>query len=217
MDRFIVGIPTYNRADLLMPVLKKYASLFEKTIIVDNGDQNIRLDYERVDVCNPGFNLGVAASWNYLCNRAFEIHKKEWVLLINDDVELGYGSNVVHEAIDRCESGLAQSEYMFSVILLSKSLYEKVGPFDGGFYPAYYEDSDYLYRMKLLGIRQDVDPALNPKVFRQSQTYEKAPQMVNDAMRNNKERYILKWGGLPLLEQFKKPYEGRKFLIDIIK
>ena len=217
MDNFIVGIPTYNRADLLKPVLKKYITLFEKIIVVDNGDQNIRLDYEGVSIYNPGFNLGVAASWNLLCKLAFESYKKDWVLLVNDDVDLGYGTDVVNEAISRCKSGLAQSEYMFSVFLLSKSLYEKVGPFDNGFYPAYYEDSDYLYRMKLLGIRQDVDPALNPKLFRQSQTYEKAPDMVNEAMKQNKERYILKWGGLPFLEKYNKPYEGRKFLIDIIK
>lgn len=207
MNNYIVGIPTLNRADLLIPAVAEYSKNFETVVIIDNGNQGLKLDYPNVYVYVPGFNLGVAESWNFLAFISFYMAKKDYLLLINDDVSLGYGAEVVNAAITNC-TGLAQSEYSFSVVLLSKQLYEKVGVFDTSFYPAYYEDSDYLYRMKLLGIRQDVIPALNPKVFRQSQTYEKNNKLVNDAMARNREIYIQKWGGLPLLETFKKPYHA---------
>jgi hypothetical protein len=37
-------------------------------------------------------------------------------------------------------------------------------------------------------------------------TYERAPDMVNQAMKDNTQRYIEKWGNLPLLETYTKPY-----------
>ena len=81
--------------------------------------------------------------------------------------------------------------------------------FDEIFHPAYYEDSDYLYRMKLLGIKQDIDSTLNPEIFRASQTFEKNPKLVNEAMKNNRLRYIEKWGNSPLLEIFTTPYNEK--------
>jgi hypothetical protein len=39
-----------------------------------------------------------------------------------------------------------------------------------------------------------------------SQTYEKEPQKYMNIIFENKERYIKKWGGLPFMEQYRKPY-----------
>ena len=91
---------------------------------------------------------------------------------------------------------------------MNKDIFNNVGEFDEKFYPAYYEDSDYIYRLKLLGLRQDVDTRLNPKDARVSQTYEKCPEYVNDAMRYNRQRYIDKWGDIPLLEKFITPFNN---------
>jgi GT2 family glycosyltransferase len=81
-----------------------------------------------------------------------------------------------------------------------------VGDFDEIFYPAYYEDSDYLYRMKIKGKRQEVEEKLNPEVIRISMTQEKSPEFVNASMQANRLRYIEKWGNSPLLETFLTPY-----------
>ena len=85
-------------------------------------------------------------------------------------------------------------------------MFSRIGRFDEDFYPAYYEDSDYIYRMNLAGITQTIDKSLNAEIFRISSSYEKASDLVNTAMQMNRERYIQKWGGLPLLEKFTKPY-----------
>jgi GT2 family glycosyltransferase len=214
MEKFAIGIPTLNRADLLIPSLMKYVQDFNgvEIHIIDNGDQNLEEyeKYENIFVHTQYKNIGVAASWNILCDIIYAKH--EWALIVNDDVYLGYGADTINQVIDDNNTfGLIQSHLNFSVILLNKIFYLFVGRFDEEFYPAYYEDSDYLYRMKLLGLFQGVDAKLNPKDARVSQTYEKSPEFVNDAMKYSRLRYIEKWGNIPLLETYKIPYNGENY------
>jgi GT2 family glycosyltransferase len=206
---FAIGIPTYNRMDLLLPSVIKYITTDFPEVnihIIDNGNQHIKFleTMPNVKVYEQIENIGVAASWNKLCKKIYEKH--DFALIVNDDVYLGYNTKVVEKAMAECQSGFSQSNASWSVFLMHKEFYDFVGDFDEIFYPAYYEDSDYLYRMKLLGIKQDIDSFLDPKEVNISMTYERAPDMVNQAMKDNKQRYIEKWGNLPLLENYIKPY-----------
>ncbi len=206
---FSIGIPTLNRADLLIPSLEKYVKDFDGTdiYIIDNGNQNINFVHDSVHIDVQKNNLGVAASWNKLCKEIFKTH--DWALLVNDDVYLGYGKTRVHMSMEMSEAGLVQSAHNWSVILINKDLYEYVGDFDEMFYPAYFEDSDYMYRMKLLGLQHEVNLLLDPWDVKVSQTYEKSPELVNLSMKFNRQRYIDKWGGSPLLEQFNSPFNNQ--------
>jgi GT2 family glycosyltransferase len=206
---FAIGIPTLNRADLLLPTLAKYVTEDFKNIeihIIDNGKQDLSFlnVFPNVIVYEQDHNIGVAASWNKLCKIIFEKHNH--ALILNDDVYLGYNTDVVNSVIDKYEYSLVQSYVSWSVILMSKYMYDYIGDFDETFYPAYYEDSDYLYRMKLKGIRQDVEAELNPQTARISMTQERDPELVNASMQENRLRYIEKWGNSPLLETFLTPY-----------
>lgn len=209
---FSIGIPTLNRFDLLEPSLHKYLEDFKgiDIHIVDNGNQGIKdafAGYENVYVYQPKTNLGVAASWNFLCDVIFDKH--DFAFLLNDDIYCGYGTDEVLKAIENSKIGIVQSFHNWSVLLLSKMLYENVGKFDEVFYPAYYEDSDYIYRLKLKGLLHEVDSSLNPNIAHRSMTQEKNPALVNDAMQKNRIKYIDKWGGSPLLEQYTTPYDLR--------
>ena len=206
---FSIGIPTLNRADLLLPALKNYVLDFQNTElhIIDNGKQNIDFVHDNVHIYVQEQNIGVAASWNKLCKEIFKT--KDWALLVNDDVYLGYTNSRVNMCIEMSETGIVQSEKSWSVLLINKDLYEYIGEFDEGFFPAYFEDSDYLYRLRLNGVKQDIMHYLNPKIFRVSQTYEKAPDFVNLAMSVNKQRYIDKWGGLPYMETYTEPFDNK--------
>jgi len=206
---FAIGIPTLNRADLLLPTLVKYVTEDFKNIeihIIDNGKQHLSFlnVFPNVIVYEQDHNIGVAASWNKLCKIIFEKHNH--ALILNDDVYLGYNTDVVNSVIEKYEYSLVQSYVSWSVILMSKYMYDYIGDFDETFYPAYYEDSDYLYRMKLKGIRQDVEAELNPQTARISMTQERDPELVNASMEANRLRYIEKWGNSPLLETFLTPY-----------
>ena len=201
---FAIGIPTLNRYDLLKESLAKYLQDFPNVEIhvIDNGSQGI--DADGIILHDMGYNMGVAASWNKLCREIFAKH--DHALILNDDIYLGYNTETVLKAIEKNPESLIRSERSWSLFLIPKKLYEKVGDFDEGFYPAYYEDSDYIYRMLLSECYQEVDRTLNPEIFLQSQTYEKNPDLVNDSMKRNRLRYIEKWGGSPLFEQFISPF-----------
>lgn len=205
---FSIGIPTLNRADLLIPSLKKYVNDFLDTdiYIIDNGAQSIDFVHKNVHNLVQKRNIGVAASWNKLCKEIFKT--KDWALLVNDDVYLGYGNIRVNMCIEMSEVGLVQSELNWSVVLINKDLYEYIGDFDEDFYPAYFEDSDYMYRLKLRGLLHEVNNKLNPINGMVSQTYEKAPELVNLAMKYNRERYIEKWGNIPMFETFNLPFNN---------
>ena len=209
MKQFAIGIPTLNRYDLLKTSLEKYLKDFPDTqiFIIDNGRQDIKKDFlsKNLIVIEAPENVGVASSWNILCFTIFSLGYDN-ALILNDDIYLGYGIEVVNKAIENMQSGLVQSQHSFSVFILNYQLWYKVGIFDEIFYPAYYEDSDYLYRMKLLGIIQDLDYSLNPSVLAISSTREKAPELVDQAMQANRLRYMEKWGGSPLLETYLNPY-----------
>ena len=206
---FCIGIPTLNRADLLNESLIKYENDFcdVNILIVDNGKQNI-VKTSNSNVFVPDVNMGVAGSWNYICKEIFKHH--DYAVLLNDDVYLGYNTERINKIIENYPNTLIQSYVSWSVVVISKHLYNLIGQFDEIFYPAYYEDSDYLYRMKLNGILQEVSAELNPDVVRISMTQEKAPDFVNASMQANRNRYIAKWGGLPLLESYLIPYDANK-------
>jgi GT2 family glycosyltransferase len=203
---FCVGIPTLCRYDILKISLERYATDFAgiEFFIVDNGKQNIQPPNKYFRVLEQENNLGVAASWNLICAKGFKNY--DYVVVLNDDIYLGYDKSFIIDAIKSYPYSLIRSYVSWSMFIMSKYTYTNVGKFDEIFYPAYYEDSDYIYRMKLLGQEQVIIENLTPKNYIISGTYEIKPDLVNEAMQINKERYIEKWGNLPLLEKFLTPY-----------
>lgn len=213
--KITIGIPTINRADLLKETLddvSKKMKKLEHLIIVDNGKQKIDIPKNLVDktlVTTPENNLGVAASWNYMMDKAFNEFDSDYILLLNDDIVFGKSYSALEQIIrDNEDPLLALSTYFWSVALISKECYKLVGDFDELFFPAYYEDNDYAFRLRLLGGKLSHIDALEPIIKRNSQTIKKAPHL-NDNFTKNKRLYMKKWGGQPGKEKFKKPFNGR--------
>ena len=179
--------------------------------VIDNGQQEIKNNLPasalvpNLYIHEEKNNLGVSASWNKLCDIIFAEY--DYALIINDDVYLGYGTQVVNEAINRSKVGIVQSYFKWSVVLISKQLFKKVGRFDDEFYPAYFEDSDYIYRVKLAGLLHEVDDTLTPVVKRENCSTNKDRSLFDGHFQRNRERYIAKWGNSPLLETFTKPFD----------
>lgn len=205
---FAIGIPTLNRYDLLLPALHFYANNdFPQTdiYIIDNGDQGIENKFgDRVKIFETKKdNLSVAGSWNRLCQYIFAKH--DCALILNDDIYLGRKEYEIDLLINNHHHDFYLSMFEWSVFIIPKKTYIKVGMFDEDFHPAYYEDNDYMYRMKMAGIRPFKIPFLNPIIYKNSQTIEKSPLIMTYA-KSNKLRYISKWGGEPNNEKFTKPF-----------
>ena len=206
-NKFAIGIPTYNRLDLLHPALLFYLRDFPytKIYIVDNGNQNIseKIKHPNIDVIVQPKNIGVAASWNLLCDTIFETN--DYAIILNDDIYLGRKDWEIDNLLSNYEKDFYVTMQDWCAFILPKSTYKKVGKFDEEFYPAYYEDNDYHYRMRLKGYNLFKIPFLNPFVYQASQTIEKEPSL-RPYVQKNKERYIQKWGGEPNKEAYKKPF-----------
>lgn len=217
---FAIGIPTLNRADLLIPALLYYKNDFPNTeiFIIDNGKQNLNeiclragiVKLSNVQVVEPEQNIGVAASWNNLCRKIFQ--NCGHAIILNDDIYWGRKEWEVEMFIKgNTDKHLITTPLDWCNFILPKKTFEEVGEFDEEFFPAYFEDNDYAYRMKLQGKSLYKVPFLIPQVHRVSQTMDKEGvgfefQYVRDGFRNNKKRYVEKWGGEPDCETFKKPF-----------
>lgn len=209
MSSYAVGIPTVNRADLLKEAMDRYKvdCPGTKFFIIDNGSQGLNKDDDNVFISEPGNNIGVAASWNRLCQSIFNNH--DYAIILNDDIVMDLRPVFINEILSvfpfHDDNVFILSEKQWSVFVISKKVFTLVGLFDEEFYPAYFEDNDYNYRMKIAGVEKVVLPQLNPIVYRRSMTSQK-DQNINSGFMKNREYYINKWGGLPGKERFVTPF-----------
>lgn len=215
-------IPTLNQYHLLnlcMDSAEKGSLVPDKYIIIDNGlSYNTLQSYEdKKIVIKPKYNLGCARSWNYFIKN-YSDNDNNILIIVNDDVEFYSDSiekliNAYYENIDNKEIGIiapeGQADNLYSCFILNQGIFQEIGEFDETFYPAYYEDSDYDYRMRLK----------NKKVlFVKNCTYmhhhsatlkaytEQQIQNHHQTFTANKNYFISKWGGDIGQEKFNKPF-----------
>lgn len=95
----------------------------------------------------------------------------------------------------------------FSAFMVNKECWHRVGEFDEIFFPAYYEDNDYHYRIQLAGLLAITYP---PAMFFHwgSATQMEALGRPLTESSNQHAQYIRKWGGDPGKEVFKYPYNN---------
>ena len=81
--------------------------------------------------------------------------------------------------------------------------------FDENYFPAYFEDNDFHYRLKLAITKKYGNlkmhagtKKMNPALFRNSMTIKKDPK-VNSGFTANQKYFTKKWGGPPGHEKFK--------------
>lgn len=204
-------IPTLNRSDLIDRTIESsLAGIIkpDKIYIIDNGKQDFS-EYVRKTVYNiivPGYNLGVATSWNWFINNVGEIR-----IICNDDVI--FFDDTIKIMIENYDSnnitypGGVPSANAFSCYIVSDSVVDRVGLFDESISPnyAYFEDNDYFRRMTLLDIKLKHIPNAKLTHFVSSSLKKGIPnhnQLFNKAKKN----YIAKWGGLPHKEKYLTPY-----------
>lgn len=216
--KFAIAIPTINRWDLLQETLKKYETDFPNTFImvVDNGNQLKRdINSERL-FTNAGYlygsnrNLGVSASWNHMLNFAFDKNMPdtfENVLVLNDDIYLGKTEEQIINFIDNNEFSLATTTLTWCAFIISKKTFLEVGSFDEKIFPAYFEDNDYAYRLKLERKPHTCHEFLNPETFINSGSIAKDPSL-NLNFEKNRQYFIRKWGGEPGKETFLQPFNS---------
>ena len=179
--------------------------------------------------CAKSWNFGIRDAWD----RGFE-----YALVLNNDVILHSDCiDRIVERFNKGDVGMVTAmdirgecngipEYIFdkkskdyesvpetehpnfSAFMISKKCWDKVGEFDEGFKPAYFEDNDYHYRMKLAGMKAIVyPPALFYHFGSRTQNESGNQAVVTGSMfEDNRKYYKGKWGGDTGSETFKYPF-----------
>lgn len=146
-------VPVLNRYDLLQRMLSSVDYPIEHLLIIDNGGRADSLFFpelaQNVHFLQLPSNLGVAASWN-LGIKLFPHHTR-WFFSSNDMV-YHPGALEMLATAERDEITLSDKFPYWQTFAIGDMVVDKIGLFDEGFYPAYFEDTDYQRRAVAAGV-----------------------------------------------------------------
>jgi GT2 family glycosyltransferase len=215
----VLGIPHYNRPDLLLRCLRSIDEPVERLVIIHNGEL---CDLPALDdlpgnirwttvIQHP--NAGVAGSWNEI----IKLFPAAWWLICNNDIAFAPGdlnrmAQAVDEQLEVPMPGLLYGNHGASWFAITSQCVDRAGLFDENIYPAYLEDCDYSRRCDLLGVRRVNVPgclALHGEGGNGSCTIHSDPVVRAHNHRThggNFEYYRAKWGGINGQETFGTPF-----------
>ena len=151
----LLAIPCINRPDLLERLLASIDVIPDRLLVIDNSPDG--LDFAVPDrladalyIDRPPTNLGVAGSWNHAITTHAHL---DWWAIANADTEFAPGD------LERLAAEMAKggSRWVgmngdWRLMGLSFEAVERVGLFDGNYFPIYCEDADYERRCSLAGV-----------------------------------------------------------------
>lgn len=203
-----ICVPVLKRYDLLHEM---FLSLAKSTVrpqmihIIDNGRDPERM--ARVlevapcstDVYRPDDPMGLAESWNWFIDNVPEDR-----VITNDDITFAPDSLAMMAAQ---KAAFVSCTFGFSCFIIRDACVAQVGKFDETISPgyAYFEDMDYLHRMRELQVTDDVVEC--GVVHKQSSTPEKFTKAEWEAhhkkFRRAMANYQLKWNEEPQWDDLK--------------
>lgn len=147
-------VPVLNRYDLLQRMLDSVDVPVQHLLIIDNGEGADNLQFSdkflKVSHLRMPANLGVGGSWN-LGIKSFP-YAQRWFITSNDVVFLPGALESLSQA-RRDEITLTADFPYWQCFALGDELVSTIGLFDEcGFYPAYFEDNDYMRRALFAGL-----------------------------------------------------------------
>lgn len=148
-----VIVPVLNRYDLLQRLLDSIDFPVRDLLVIDNGGDVDALrfpDYVlNSHILSMPSNLGVPASWN-LGMKLFP-HDPMWIFASND-AWFPAGSLQRLQNARRDEITLSGVFPHWQVFAVGDGAHRRLGFFDEGFYPAYFEDNDMERRAEHHGV-----------------------------------------------------------------
>ena len=191
-------VPVLNRYDLLQRMLDSVDVPVDHLLIIDNGLGTDTLElsdrFAKVTHLRMPANLGVAGSWN-LGIKSFP-YAHRWFIVSNDVVFQPGALEKLAQA-RRDEITLTADAPNWQAFALGDEAVTDLGLFDEcGFYPAYFEDNDYMRRAEFAGVnirKLDIDlhhdnsstiksgyQSKNDKTFFANQRYYQSKIEAND-------------------------------------
>ncbi|MHB8116427.1 MAG: glycosyltransferase family 2 protein [Acidithiobacillus ferrivorans] len=176
-------------------------------------------------------NRGVAASWN--CGIYDALNDGcDIVLVVNDDIvfdnggfddfiEFSFKSTgdicFAHGRESTLSGVVLESEIIrsqgFACFSIKKSAIERIGYFDENFFPAYFEDTDYWFRMKKDGVSEDILQYPILSHARGSSTKKSGDDIFTEQMgwfyAMNENYFFRKWGDSDISKTYTHPFDDK--------
>lgn len=189
------------------------------------------VDYPILPIVIPNWeeNIGVSAGWNAGIKKSIELHAST-TIVSNDDLVFypktinklvsdinNYKADLVSACNRRDVPAVTGIQYDeqpdFSCFAINPIRFvEKFGWFDEEFTPAYFEDNDMAYRIKLANgtylRRLDAGVYHHGSV---TQNWGGQQYVTGPMFEANRDYYISKWGGNPGSEVYHEPFQGGRW------
>lgn len=206
---WLVVVPLIEEPAVLQAALDAHDVKPDQLMYVDNTRDGAYRFEDKADVRNgTGTNWGVSRSWNVGIDE-----QHDWTLILSSSVVLPYGLRYAlkqfDEVIEAGEEYIVFTEEALHAFAVSRKLIQTIGRFDENFF-SYYEDTDFLYRLKVSKIKQ---PPWLPKIDLRAGSYQ--DKFIARALKRGlvkvdfgelKDYYVKKWGGPPSAEKFIRPF-----------
>jgi GT2 family glycosyltransferase len=146
-------IPVLNKYDLLEQMIASIDYPIGELLIIDNGGDAGTYTNEHISkirILNLPSNLGVPASWN-LGIKLYPF-APYWVISSNDVVFEKGTLEILAKALDPDKLILTKASPHYQTFAVGENIVDKVGLFDEGLYPIFFEDNDYHQRVQHHGL-----------------------------------------------------------------
>lgn len=175
----VLGIPHYNRPDLLVRCIESIDTEVAVLALVLNGPlDQFPLAHvaeigrhlqggerymtraggiiHRLELCQHP-NAGCAGAWNEIIKLFPNPGRNlfHYWLITNNDIAFTPGDLAkLHAAVVGNQGELLYGNHGASFFAITENCVQRAGLFDENIHPVYLEDCDYSYRLKLLGLRE---------------------------------------------------------------
>lgn len=205
---------------MIVPVLSRF-DLFTQMM------HSVDVDVRPFVIDNWNGNRGVSPAWNLGIDQAIKAGYT-YGLVTNDDVIFSPGviSRMMYNASFLDATFLSAVQHpggsevvpgsdFFCFIVNMPRLLAEAGRFDENFTPAYFEDNDMRYRMKLAGSKVYMDTgSYVHHLHSKTQFHDpENPVVPSFVFEMNRLYYTDKWGGLPEQETYTTPYGNPELTI----
>ena len=215
---FLIVLPAisptlaHTCVESMSPILR------QQTFLIDNTGLGRIAHTHQTQVrwtLTPARNLGVASSWNAGVNAAQTVGAN-YLVIVSQSIRFGGQGGLDFLAALTLRQDrpllLMDAQFGWKLIALATWTLDVVGGFDPIFDPAYFEESDVMYRMHLAGL---ASPWYNDRPGREqvvvdatsagdAVAYKEGLVQLDYGMQAA--RYELKWGGQPRDERWTTPY-----------
>lgn len=165
------------------PVVGKEESVLEECVKSINGYDELIL------VVNDGIGYGAAV------NRGLKLAKGDYLMIANDDIILDRGdirSLCEPDAVTCPQINNEHKDFNGGLFCIPRAVYEKVGGFDEQFKIGYFEDDDYIMRLRANGIPMRCHYDVHIKHEHGGMTMHKMENKYDE----NQKKFFDKWGVL---------------------